>query len=684
MKVTNQKLISNAKATKVVDVFGEIADLLIAEGSVKDKKALVDGFKAREAQGSTALGEGFAIPHTVNADVKEPKVVVLKKANVSDWETLDGSKVDTVIGIIVPKNGRDDHLTILSKLSGKLANGEFSKKIKTGTAADVEKNINSITEEAPAAKKATTGNAKIVAVTSCPTGIAHTYMAAEYLQEAGKELGFSVKVETQGQTIANILTQEEIDNAEAIILGVDREVDMSRFAGKKIYKTGTKKIIADAAGIINKALAGEGLSAISTSVKSTGGASATQGEGEMSLENFGARSWKAVMNGVSYMLPFVIFGGIFIAMSFLIDTMAGYGDAGGALGTSTGIAAFFNGIGGVSMGLMVPILTGYIMFGLIGRPGLLPGIVIGMLAAGNGPIFTTVFGIYPATGVPSWLTDIQPGFEGTVAASGFIGGIVGAFWGTVVIVITWNILCKLPASLRGINQILLLPLLGTGIAAISFWFLNIPLIYLSWGLLALLSVFDNMGITPILALLLAAMMATDMGGPINKTAYVFGTVMMGLAATNPEMESGYVYMAAVMAGGMVPPLAIAIATLFGRETLWDNADKDGGITNWVMGASFITEGAIPFASKYPKAVMPGIIAGSAVAGLIVGIFGIGIGAPHGGIFVIALSKATDSGWINLGASWLAAIMWLVAIIAGALVSAITIVAIRKKQVSINA
>ncbi len=681
MKVTNQKLISNAIATKVVDVFGEIADLLIAEGSVKDKAALVDGFKARESQGSTALGEGFAIPHTTNADVKEPKVVVLKKANVSDWETLDGTKVDTVIAIIVPKNGRDDHLTILSKLSGKLANGEFSKKIKNGTATEIEKNINSVTEDAPATKKATKGNAKIVAVTSCPTGIAHTYMAAEYLQEAGKELGFAVKVETQGQTIANVLTQEEIDNAEAIILGVDREIDMSRFAGKKIYKTGTKKIIADAKGIINKALAGEGLNTIPTSVKSTGGASATQGEGEMSLDNFGARSWKAVMNGVSYMLPFVIFGGIFIALSFLIDTAAGHGDAGGDLGNVTGIASFLNGIGGVSMGLMVPILTGYIMYGLIGRPGLLPGIVIGMLAAGNGPVFTNVFGIYGTDGVPTWLTDIQPGFAGTVAASGFIGGIVGAFWGTVVVVITWNVLSKLPASLRGINQILLLPLLGTGIAAISFWFLNIPLIYFSWGLLALLSVFDNMGITPILALLLAAMMATDMGGPINKTAYVFGTVMMGLAATNPDMESGYVYMAAVMAGGMVPPLAIAIATLFGRETLWDNADKDGGITNWVMGASFITEGAIPFASKYPKSVMPGIIAGSAVAGLIVGIFGIGMGAPHGGIFVIALSKSTDSGWINLGSAWLAAIMWLVAIITGAMVSALTIVAIRKKEVS---
>ncbi len=674
MNLINSKLVKNAKATTTLKIFEEIADALVAEGSIANKKILIDGFKNREKQGSTALVEGFAIPHTVNSEIESPKVVVLKKANVSDWETLDGTEVDTVIAIVVPENGRGDHLTILSKLSGKLANADFAKSIKTSAAAKVVEDINSVSIEEETKAKSENGKYDIVAVTACPTGIAHTYMSAEYLEGAAKEMGLTIKVETQGQTVQNILTQEEIDGARAIIIAVDREVDLSRFANKKVIKTGTKKVIADATGHIERALANDGIETIPSTVKSTGGASAVSGEGELSLHNFGSRAWKAVMNGVSFMLPFVIFGGILTALSFLIDTAAGNGDAGSALGSTNSVAAFFNSLGGVSMGLMVPVLTAYTMFALIGRPGLLPGFVIGMLAAGNGPSFVNTFGLYGESGVPTWLTDIQPGFAGTVPASGFIGGIVGAFYATVVVVGVSKVLDYLPKSLRGIKQILLLPLLGTSAAAITFWFLNIPLIYLTWGLLAGLSAIDSWGATWLLAMIVAGMMAVDMGGPVNKTAYVFGTVMMGVSATaGGTFDAGYVYMAAVMAGGMVPPLAIAIATLFGRKTLWDDQDKEGGVTNWIMGASFITEGAIPFVSKYPKSLYLPNILGAAVAGLIVGIFGVGIAAPHGGIFVIAL--------VQFGTVWLGALIYIAAILIGSFVSALLIVFLRSREVA---
>lgn len=255
MKLTNSKLIKNSSSSNQEEVFAQIADILVEDGSIKDKQKLIDGFKNREQQGSTALAEGFAIPHTVNAEIDSPKVVVLKKAKIESWQTLDGSTVDTVIAIIVPENGRGDHLTILSKLSGKLANPEFSKEVKTATAAKTVGLINSVAEENKGTKKVSkNGTYDIVAITACPTGIAHTYMAAEYLENTAKEMGYSIKVETQGQTIQNVLTQDEIDNAKAIIIAVDREVDLARLQGKEIIKTGTKKVIADSKGWIEKAI----------------------------------------------------------------------------------------------------------------------------------------------------------------------------------------------------------------------------------------------------------------------------------------------------------------------------------------------------------------------------------------------------------------------------------------------
>ena len=662
MKIINKNLIANSNSKTQIDIFNEIADMLLKEKFIKNKKELVDGFKKREKQGSTGMEKGFAIPHSISIELKEPKIVVLKNVNVSKWETLDKKPIDTVIAIIVPKDGREDHLTILSKVSGKLANDTFSEMIKNSSSAKIEKEINGIINEKDLKIKNNKKNINydIVAVTSCPTGIAHTYMAAEKLESAAKELNLSIKIETQGQTTQNVLSQEEIDNSKGIILAIDRGVEMERFSGRDIHKTGTKKVIANAKLHINETLENKNIETVV--VSSTGNSlKGVVGEGELTLHNFGKRSWKAVMNGVSFMLPFVIFGGIFIALSFLIDI----NNAGSStFGSTTKVAGFFNSIGGISMGLMIPILVAYTMQGMIGRPGLLPGFIIGMLAAGNGPIFTEVFNI----GIPGWVPDEFS--DATAVSSGFIGGVAGAFLATVIIVYVSKTLDFLPQSLRGIKQILLLPLFGTALASITFWFVNIPLIYISWGLLFVLDLINKAGLQWLLAMLLAGMMAIDMGGPINKTAYVFGTVMMSISS------DGQIYMAAVMAGGMVPPLSIAIATLFNRKQLWDSQDIDAGYTNWVMGASFITEGAIPFASKYPKSIMPGIILGSLVTGLLVGLLQIQLQAPHGGIFVFALL----SSGISSIPIWGSIILYSISISIGSIFGAMIITLLRKHEI----
>lgn len=673
MKLINKNLVKNSKSSSIDEAFNEIAELLFNENLIKTKQKIIDGLFEREKKSSTALEQGIAIPHTVCDELEDPKIIVLNNVSIDEWKTLDGSKVDMVVSIIVPKSGREDHLKILSSLSSKLANTEFVAKLKKEkSSSKIATTINSI--EFSIGEKDTKGKKDkisydVVAVTSCPTGIAHTYMAAEKLQEAAKELGISIKVETQGQTVQNILTQEEINSAKGIIIAVDKEVDMARFSGKNIIKTGTKKVIAEGKKYIEDSMSDSGTEVVKSTVTATNSGNTGQIAKEMTLDNFGRRSWKAVMNGVSYMLPFVVFGGIFIAISFLID-IPNAGES--SYGSTTQAANFFNSIGGVSMGLMVPILTAFTMEAMIGRQGILPGFVIGMLAIGNGPQFTEVFGV----NTPEWLPSMFS--ETTSVSSGFIGGIVGAFLGIVIIVNVSNLLDTLPRQLRGIKQILLLPLIGTAFASVTFWFVNIPLIYITWGLLTVLFDIDQAGLTWLLALFLGGMMAIDMGGPINKTAYVFGTVMLGQSIES-GFDAGQIYMAAVMAGGMVPPLALALATLFKRGTLWDEEDIDAGYTNWVMGASFITEGAIPFASKYPKAVMPGIILGSAIAGLLTGLFQIHLGAPHGGIFVFALVNTSlvtgSAATIGVGIT-----LYVLSILIGTIIAASSILFLRTWEV----
>ncbi len=661
MEITNKNLIINSKSKSKLEVFEEISELLFKEKLIQKKSLMTKGFIKREKEGSTGMENGFAIPHSINSEIKEPIVLVLKNLNIKDWETLDKKEVDTVIAIVVPKNGRNDHLEILSKLSGKLANDKFSKKIKSLSSIEIEKELNNLVDlKNDIAKKNNESSSKydIVAVTSCPTGIAHTYMAAEKLKDAAKELKLTIKVETQGQTFQNILTQKEIDDAKGIILAIDKGIEMDRFSEKDLLKIGTKKVISNAKLHINETLEKKNLDKIRV-VATNNTLNGVSGDGELTLHNFKKRSWKAVMNGVSYMLPFVIFGGIFIALSFLID-IKNAGES--SFGSTTKVASFFNSIGGVSMGMMIPILAAYTMSGMIGRPGLLPGFIIGMLAAGSGPIFTDIFDI----GVPGW---VPSEFSGdSSVSSGFIGGVFGAFLATVIVIGVSTLLDYLPESLRGIKQILLLPLFGTALASIVFWFINIPLIYLSWGLLYVLNLINKAGLQWLLAMILAGMMAIDMGGPINKTAYVFGTVMMSISG------DGQIYMAAVMAGGMVPPLSIAIATLFYRDKIWDGQDIDAGYTNWVMGASFITEGAIPFASKYPKSIMPGIIFGSLISGLLVGLLKIQLLAPHGGIFVFALLNSM------IMPIWASIVTYIISIGIGSIIAAVIIVFLRKREI----
>lgn len=661
--LTNNKLVFKSTSTTPLSIFKDIESKVISYDKEIRKGSVVEALKLREKQLSTALQNGVAIPHGEIDGLKEPMVVVARTGTNVNWKTLDNSKVRIAIAILVPKNSSDMHFEILTKLSKQLINEEFVKQIKTGSAIKVAELINGINKSA---KKTTPKVVKgkkydVVGVTACVTGIAHTYMAAEAIEKEAKNLGLSYKVETQGRTTQNKLTKEEIKAAKYVIIATDIDVDMSRFAGVEIIKTTTKGAIKNPKSLFDS----QKSIPMKSIVKAISDKKIERSEKEITFDNFWSRSYKSLMTGVSHMLPFVVFGGIMIALSFLIDiNNAGDPD----YGSVSPIAGWFNGIGGISMGLMVPILSAYISFNMIGKQGLLPGFVIGMIAAGSGPAWTEIFGI----GAPEWAGEAGS----QIASSGFIGAMAGSLLGVAIYMgVMISIDKVISDKLRGIKQILLYPLFGTFFAAGIFWFLNIPLTYLFWGLFAGLDGMKSLNALWLLGLVLGGMMAIDMGGPINKTAYIFGTVMLGTTTYSVEM-------AAVMAGGMVPPLAIAMATMFGRKTLWDKSDVASGYNNWIMGASFITEGAIPFAAKYSKSIMPSIITGSALAGALVGAFQIGLAAPHGGLFTMALVRTEMFGDISVGMNMFAAIsLYLGSILAGSTLAAAMIIFLRKRQLN---
>ncbi len=632
----------------------ELIALHSAAGNLSDAAAFKDAILAREAKGSTAIGKGIAVPHGKSSAVSKAGLTAITVPGGVDYKSLDGNPSNLIFMIAAPDGAADTHLEVLSKLMTMLMDDNFTKKLVAATSVDefmkiidekeAEKDREAAAKAAPSSKK----TLNLLAVTACPTGIAHTYMAAEALEQAAKDKGFDIKVETDGSGGAkNVLTAAEIKDADVIILAVDKNVEMGRFDGKKVIKASTANAIHNAEDLLAKAESGD-----VPVYHHTGEVS--QGASVDGDETLGRKFYKHLMNGVSHMLPFVIGGGILVALAFLVDTIAGYGTTGGGnFGQMTPLSAFFKYVGGLAMGLMVPVLAGYIAYSIADRPGLAVGFTGGLLASsGNAALASFKF-------LPDGMEDIAEnykfisqswestsGFNGFLKSfafqgsgntvSGFLGGIAAGFLAGAIVLWLKKITSGFPKSLEGIKPVLIYPLCGVFLIGLAMCFVLNPIIGLiNTGLSTMLTALQAANLIALLGLILGAMMAIDMGGPINKAAYVFGTGMLAQAALDPSLgTAAYISMAAIMVGGMVPPVGIAIACkLFPKK--FTVAERETWITNIVMGSSFITEGAIPFAAADPIHVIPCTMIGSGVAGLLSAIFGCTLMAPHGGIFVFA-------------------------------------------------
>ena len=578
----------------------EAIDKLIAlheaVGNLNDAAAFKTAILEREAKGSTAIGNGIAVPHGKSAAVAKAGLVGITCPDGVDYKALDGKNSDLLFMIAAPEGGADTHLEVLSKLMTMLMDASFCKKLVAAKSVDEflglidEKEAEKDASQSTSA--AATGSKKLVAVTACPTGIAHTFMAAEALELKAKELGYGIKVEKDGSGGAkDVLSSKEIEEADAVIIACDKNIDMQRFHGKKVVMASTKEAIHSPETLIEKA------DKASVYQHAGGGIKIT----DSSNESVGRKIYKHLMNGVSHMLPFVIGGGVLIAIAFLLDD---YSIDPSNFGSNTPVAAWFKTIGGGAFGFMLPILAGFIAMSIADRPGLAVGFVGGYLAS-TGATFASPGGDIP---------------------SAFLGALVAGF-AAGYIVLGLRKLCEaLPASLEGIKPVFIYPLFGTLLISVVMCAINPIMGALNSGLTSLL---EGMGTSSMIALgvLLGAMMATDMGGPFNKAAYVFGTA--SLAAAN---ETGWMIMAAVMVGGMVPPIAIALATIFFPKKFTENERKSGPV-NFIMGFCFITEGAIPFAAADPLRVIPSLMVGSGLAGALSMAFKCTLMAPHGGIFV---------------------------------------------------
>ena len=631
------------KVSSKEEAIDKLTGLMAAGGRLNDKAGYKEGILAREALGSTAVGEGIAIPHAKVAAVKEPGLAAMVVPGGVDYEAFDGSLANLIFMIAAPDGGADVHLEALSRLSTLLmdpdfkndlihadSKEEFLKLIDDKESERYEKKPRKEEkkpeEAAPAVNETAKSGAagyRVLAVTACPTGIAHTFMAAENLEQLGKKLGIPVKSETNGaEGAANVLTKEEIAAADGIIIAADKNVDMARFDGKHVVKASVSDGIQKGEELIKKAVSGE-----APVYHHTGAAASEEGG---TNEGIGHTIYKHLMNGVSHMLPFVIGGGLLIALAFLFDD---YSINPANFGKNTPIAAYLKTIGEQAFGMMLPVLAGYIAMSIADRPGLAVGFVGGMVAK-MGATFMN-----PAGG------DVNSGFLGALLA-GFIGGYI--------VVLLKKAFKKLPKSLEGIKPVLLYPLLGIFLVAVVTTFINPFVGAINDGLTHLL---NGMGGTSkvILGAVVGGMMSVDMGGPVNKAAYVFGTA--SIAAGN------YDIMAAVMIGGMTPPCAIALATLLFKNK-FTKEQREAGPTNFIMGLAFITEGAIPFAASDPLHVIPACMIGSGVAGALSMLFNCTLMAPHGGIFVFPVVGN--------------AVMYLVALVAGTVVSAGLLGAFKKK------
>lgn len=613
-------MLLDLQATSKEAVIDEMITSLVDKGYVTDFEVFKTRILNREAQTTTGLGDGIAMPHAKNAAVKEATVLFAKSNKGVDYASLDGQPTDLFFMIAAPEGANDTHLAALAELSKYLMKPGFADKLRSVSSPE---EVIAVFDEAEAADKvaeeevvAPSGDRPfIVAVTACTTGIAHTYMAEEALKKQAAEMGVDIKVETNGASgVGNKLTAEDIKNAAGVIIAADKAVDMARFNGKPLVSRPVAAGIKQPEELINLILEGK-----ASAYTASEGAATVESSEKLSL---GKAFYKHLMSGVSQMLPFVIGGGILIALAFLVDNLLGVpNDSLSSLGSYNELASMFMKIGGAAFGFMLPLLAGYIAYSIAEKPGLVAGFVAGAIANSG-----LAFGKIP----------YAAGGEETLAlagvSSGFLGALVGGFLAGGVVLVLRNALRNLPKSLQGLNAILLLPLLGTALTGFLMFFVNIPMAAINTGMNNFLSGLEGSSAV-LLGLVLGGMMAVDMGGPVNKAAYVFGTGTLAATVAN----GGSVAMAAVMAGGMVPPLAVFVATLLYKNK-FTQEERNSGLTNIVMGLSFITEGAIPFGAADPARAIPSFIAGSALAGALVGLSGIQLIAPHGGIFVIALTS----------------------------------------------
>ena len=618
-------------------IIRELAKLHESTGVLNDYEGYVNALMAREAQSSTGIGEGIAIPHAKTEFVKEPALAMGRKKEGIEYDSLDGEPATLFFMIAAPDGANNTHIETLARLSQLLLDDDFKAALENAATADEVVDIINKAEaekfsgEEKKEEAAETENSQvsedkpyIIAATACPTGIAHTYMAAEALKKAADEMGVKIKVETNGADgRKDVLTEDDIKKAKGVILAINRNIEVNRFNGKPLIQVEAKEGINNAKGLIQKVLDGQ-----APIFHASGSSEASEGS---SSEKKGL--YKHLLSGVSYMLPLVISGGILIALAFLVDTITGHANAGGGFGSTSYLAKLFMTVGKAAFGLFLPILGGYIAYSISERAALTPGLVAGLLASTplveNGPV------------------------------SGFIGALIGGFLaGYVVKFLVWAFK-GLPKALNGLKMILFYPVFSVLITGSIMWLVINPIA-------TQLNVWMNNGLgsmqgasAVLLGALLGGMMALDMGGPINKVAYVFGTGTLATTMTT----GGSFSMAAVMAGGMVPPIAIAMASQSFKNK-FTAQEREAGLTNYIMGLSFITEGAIPYAAADPTRVIPASVIGSAIAGALVGLFQIKIPAPHGGILVMALSN-------NF-------FLYLISILLGSLVAAVILGILRKK------
>ena len=626
--LNKESIMLNAAPKNKSEAIDMLIELQVKGGKIADKEGYKKGILAREEISTTAVGEGIAIPHAKSTAVKAPSLAAMTVPGGVDYEALDDEPSNLLFMIAAPNDG-DVHLEVLSRLMTILMDEDFREKLLAAKDKDeFLKVIDDMEREKypDAPKEEAKGKIKVLAVTACPTGIAHTYMAAEALEKAGKKLGITIKVETNGSGGAkNILTKEEIDSCDGIIIAADKTVEMSRFDGKKVIRTKVSDGIKIPEELINRIESGDAPVYRHTGAKAADDSS----DGE----SFGRKLYKHLMNGVSNMLPFTVAGGIFIALAFLIDTIAG-APQDSSFDTYTAAAGFFKTIGGYAFSFMVPVLAAYIGKSIADRPGFLVGLVGGFLAT-TGSTFGNVAGDVP---------------------SGFLGALLAGFAGGYLMLALEKLCDKMPNALNGIKPVLIYPLAGLGIIAVIMCAVNPFMGMINTGLSNFL---NNMGNTSkiVLGCILGGMMSIDMGGPFNKAAYVFGTAAIA--------SGSYDVMAAVMIGGMVPPLAIALSTNFFKNR-WTEEERKNGPVNYIMGLSFITEGAIPYAASDPLRVIPACLVGAATAGGLSMAFNCTLMAPHGGIFVFAVVG-----------NWP---MYLLSLVIGSVVGMLLLALLKKKRV----